>query len=219
MDNMIVLPKDLQSLSAKHWPRWAPLLDRALLAKPSDLQPQELHYLRHRAGWTEADVARVLGVSSNVTVARWESGTRRMPRPTERLFRLLLASVLGACSLRSLVEHFKSSWRLADSPLEIHLYLEKNHYEYRWAAPPKKLPPAMRRLFWDVDPLKLDLQPQADYIILRVLEKGDLGDWNWLRWTYGETRIATALKQKRGLAPATAHLWRDGLLAQPGGRS
>lgn len=77
----------------------------------------------------------------------------------------------------------------------------------------------MRRLFWDIDPLKLDLQPQADYIIIRVLEKGDLNDWNWLRWTYGETRIATALKQKRGLAPATAHLWRDGLLAQPGGHS
>lgn len=66
----------------------------------------------------------------------------------------------------------------------------------------------MRRLFWDTDPRQLDLDREADYIIARVAEKGDLEDWSWLRWTYGEARIAEAL-QNRKVSPATVRLWRD----------
>ena len=193
-------------------PAWASLLDRAILAKPVDLEPIELRYLQRRAGWTATDVAQGLGVSSNVIVSRWESGMRRMPKPTERLFRLMVANVLGAWSLPALVEQFKSPWRRAHAPLEIHLYPEKDHFEYRWANPSKKLPKRMWRLFWDTDPAELDLVRHADYIIARVLEKGDLEEWNWLRWTYGEARIASGLRQKGKVGPATVHLWRNALL-------
>jgi hypothetical protein len=71
----------------------------------------------------------------------------------------------------------------------------------------------MHRLFWDVDPRQLDLERHADYIITRGAEKGELDDWYWLRWTYGEARIATALKQERKVSPATVQLWRSGFLA------
>ena len=75
----------------------------------------------------------------------------------------------------------------------------------------------MHRLFWDTDPTRLYLERQADYIITRLLEKGDLAEWNWLRWTYGEARIAVTLKRRRGLSPATVQLWRNGLLGHMGG--
>lgn len=197
----------LQWVGKAETPLWAPLLDGALLAKPSILKPSELRYLRLRAGWTALEVAQALGVSSNVTVSRWEAGARRIPKPTERLFRLLMANALGRPSLRSLMDQFKCSWRHTTGSLEIDLYPEKDHFEYRWAGPPRKVPRTMHRLFWDTDPQGLDLQRYADYIIGRVLEKGDLAEWNWLRWTYGEARLARALRQNRKLSPATARLW------------
>lgn len=216
MDNMLIRAQDLESLCRERSPGWASLLDRALLAKPSDLDAAELRYLRRRAGWTEGDVARVLGISSNVTVARWESGARRIPRPTERLFRLLLANALGTCSSRYLAEQFKLSWRQANSPLEIYLYPDRDRFEYRWASSPKSLPKRMRHLFWDTDPRRLHLQRQAPYIIVRVVEKGDLDDWNWLRWTYGAERITSTLKQRPKLSPAVVCLWQEDRLAHPG---
>lgn len=187
----------------------APLLDRSILSKPARLEPTELLYLRLRAGWTGPEVARALGVSSNVTVSRWESGARHMPKPTERLFRLLMANALGAVSVEGLVSQFKSSWRHAGAPLEIHLYPKIDHFEYRWASPPKRFPKAIERLFWDTDARQLDLEQQADFIIARVLEKGDLEDWNWLRWTYGETSIAAVLSKSRNLPPGTVNLWKQ----------
>lgn len=204
----------LRAIAASAHPPWLPLLDRALLAKPSNLDAEELRYLRLRAGWTASEIAHALGVSSNVTVSRWESGTRRLPQPTERLFRVLMADALRCLPLRSLVEQFKASWRYALAPLETHLYPERDHFEYRWAVRPRRLPRSMQRLFWDTDPRRLNLDSQADYIIARVLEKGDLDDWNWLRWTYGEERIASTLDRKPKISPATIHLWRNGLLAR-----
>lgn len=198
-------------------PPWTPLLQRALLLKPSDLDRHELRYLRLQAGWTAAEVARALGVGSNVTVARWEGGARRMPRPTERLFRLLVASVLGTPPLRILLAQFRSSWRQAPAPVEIHRLPEEDRFEYRWRAYPRSLPRSMRRLFWDTDPHKLDLERHARYIISRGLEKGDLEDWNWLRWTYGGKRLRETLEENRQVSPATAELWGKTLLSARAG--
>jgi hypothetical protein len=70
----------------------------------------------------------------------------------------------------------------------------------------------MHRLFWDTDPHKLHLQRHAHYIITRVLEKGDLEDWNWIRWSYGEERLREALSENRQISPATVELWGRTLL-------
>ncbi len=72
------------------WPAWAPLLDQAILLKPSCLEPIEFRYLRERASWTASEAMRALGVSSYVTVSRWETGDRRIPLPTEWQFPLLV---------------------------------------------------------------------------------------------------------------------------------
>jgi len=194
------------------WPSWAPLLDQAILLKPSPLEPLELRYLRERVSWTGTDLAHALGVSSNVTICRWETGVRRIPQPTERLFRMLVTGILTNLPSKYLVEHLKTSWRWAQAPLRIYLHPEENRYVYRWASPMRRLPAYMQRLFWDTDWRRLDVGRHADYIITRILEKGDLEDWNWLRWTYGEARIARATSKSGRLLPETAHLWRDLLL-------
>lgn len=205
---MRVRTEHLQQFAVGRFPSWAPLLDQALLLKPSPLVPAELRYLRHRAGWSGHELAQGLGVGSNVSVARWESRARRIPRPTERLFRLLIAGSLGSLSLRALASRFRSSWLEATAPVIVHLYPEEDRFEYRWALRPRKIPQSMHRLFWDTDPRRLATNQQTDYIIARVAEKGDLEDWNWLRWTYGDARIAEALENRR-VSPATARFWRD----------
>lgn len=216
MANMRITAATLRQIKRQSSPAWAALLDRAILFKPSLLEPAEIRYLRQRAGWVGTEAAQVLGVSSNVIVARWESGTRKMPKPTERLFRLLAASALGPAPLSALVERFRSSWREAPAGLVIHLYPERNRFEYRWATAPKGLPKPMHRLFWDVDAKKINLKRHADYVITRILDKGDLDDWHWLRWTYEEGRIAATLKKARALDPRTVHLWRKYLLKAEG---
>ena len=125
---------------------------------------------------------------------------------------MLVAGVLTNIHLRCLAERLRTPWRQARAPLRICLVLEESRYEYRWATPPRKPPPAMMRLFWDTDRQELDLVRRADYVIIRVLEKGDLEDWNWLRWTYGEARIARVIRENGKLSRGTANLWRNILL-------
>jgi hypothetical protein len=91
---------------------------------------------------------------------------------------------------------------------------DESRYEYTWAKRPGKPPKTMQHLFWDTDMGRLDLVHHADYIITRVLEKGDLEDWNWLRWTYGREPIARLVKKNQMLHRQTAHLWQNILLNQ-----
>ena len=208
----LVAQSDVSDSIRNGWPPWAPLLDQAILFKPCRLEPIEFRYLRERASWTASDLMHALGVSTNVTISRWENGARRIPFPTERLFRLLVAAALTDVPLRSLAEQLKTPWRQARAPLRICLDVEQSRYEYRWASPPRQLPAAMSRLFWDTDRQKLGLARHADYIITRVLEKGDLEDWNWLRWTYGEAGIGRVTRENGKLSRDTVHLWQNVLL-------
>ncbi len=52
-------------------------------------------------------------------------------------------------------------------------------------------------LFWDTDTSLIDWQSQADSIIVRVLERGNLDDFREIRKFYGdETIIKAALKAR-----------------------
>lgn len=55
------------------------------------------------------------------------------------------------------------------------------------------LPSRVQRLFWDADILKIDPDIHADAIMERVLNYGDLGDWQWLARRYGEDAIRQKL--------------------------
>lgn len=50
----------------------------------------ELRTIRHRLGLSAQDLARVVGVSGERTVFKWEYGERGIPGPVEVLIELIL---------------------------------------------------------------------------------------------------------------------------------
>lgn len=56
-------------------------------------------------------------------------------------------------------------------------------------------------LFWDVDKDSIDLEANAPYVVRRVLELGQLNDWNLLMSWYGIQRIASIAQNLRTLEP------------------
>ena len=56
-------------------------------------------------------------------------------------------------------------------------------------------------LFWDVDKDSIDLIQNASYVIQRVLEYGQIGDWKLLQEYYGLEKIVSISKNLRSLEP------------------
>lgn len=56
-------------------------------------------------------------------------------------------------------------------------------------------------LFWDVDKDSIDLESNASYVVKRVLELGQMNDWNLLMSRYGIQRIASIAQNLRTLEP------------------
>ena len=56
-------------------------------------------------------------------------------------------------------------------------------------------------LFWDVDKSTLNMEEHASYIIKRVLEYGQLSDWNRIKKYYTLPVIVSYVKQFRELEP------------------
>lgn len=56
-------------------------------------------------------------------------------------------------------------------------------------------------LFWDVDKDSIDLEANASYVVSRVLELGQLKDWDLLMSRYGLQRIAQIAQNLRTLEP------------------
>ena len=56
-------------------------------------------------------------------------------------------------------------------------------------------------LFWDVDKNSIDLIQNAPYVIQRVLEYGQIGDWKLLLDYYGLEKIVSITKSLRSLEP------------------
>lgn len=67
------------------------LIARMLLMKPARLMPDEIRFLRKTLGWSQADLARHIGVSLT-SVNKWESGKARMGVVADRLLRLLVST-------------------------------------------------------------------------------------------------------------------------------
>lgn len=53
------------------------------------------------------------------------------------------------------------------------------------------LPNSIARLFWDMDPEKLEPLRYRRVIIPRVLNYGTLADWRWLEQRYGREAVRT----------------------------
>jgi hypothetical protein len=71
------------------------------------------------------------------------------------------------------------------------------------------LPERIRALFWDSDASGLTLGEHADFIYGRVLGRGGLADWRWLRERVGDAALREWLLRTRGrpLSPKQLRLW------------
>jgi hypothetical protein len=61
------------------------------------------------------------------------------------------------------------------------------------------------KIFWDTDFAKLKYTKHADAIIVRVLERGGMNDWNEIKRYYGHDRIKVAAMGARSLSKKTLH--------------
>ena len=62
------------------------------------------------------------------------------------------------------------------------------------------------RIFWDVDPEKMDYTRKASFIIERVFERGDVEDIRMCRRFYGDELVKSALTNAKWLSLSTVHL-------------
>lgn len=71
------------------------------------------------------------------------------------------------------------------------------------------LPRKVSMLFWDVDPVALDLELQKDFVIERVLNMGDEDALKWLWQKYGPRTICVTVTNSRRLTLKTARCWQN----------
>ena len=50
-----------------------------------------------------------------------------------------------------------------------------------------------RRIFWDVDYDKLDIDAKANFVIARVFERGDIEDFRQCRRYYGDKKVENVI--------------------------
>jgi hypothetical protein len=63
-----------------------------------------------------------------------------------------------------------------------------------------------KRIFWDIDPEKLDFEKKASFIIGRVFERGDVEDIRMCRRYYGDEKVSGALMKAKWIRKETVFL-------------
>ena len=76
-------------------------------------------------------------------------------------------------------------------------------------------PPAFdRRIFWDVDYDRMDLDAKWRFVIERVFERGDVDDIRQCRRYYGDEKVRTALLEAKFLPEQTIY-FASAIVAEP----
>ncbi|MFN4145127.1 MAG: DUF6922 domain-containing protein [Runella sp.] len=63
-----------------------------------------------------------------------------------------------------------------------------------------------KRIFWDVNFEQIDYDAKADFVIVRVFERGDVEDIRHCRRYYGDEKITEALINAKFLPEMTMYL-------------
>lgn len=70
-----------------------------------------------------------------------------------------------------------------------------------------KLPDFLSQYFWDVDFSALDSEHDRNFIMERILEKGDEKSVKWLQKTYQEQELASIVRNSRRLSQKSRSYW------------
>ncbi|MBW7960148.1 hypothetical protein B6D29_00305 [Microgenomates bacterium UTCPR1] len=71
-----------------------------------------------------------------------------------------------------------------------------------------KIPQRFWRYFWDVDPKKINPVKKSNFVIGRLLDKGDVEVVSWVLKNFPLQSIKMMLSSSRDISPKTAHFWR-----------
>lgn len=63
-----------------------------------------------------------------------------------------------------------------------------------------------KALLWDVDSTTLDYKKHANFLIVRVFERGDVEDIRQIRKYYGDEKVKDALLTAKYIMPHRIHL-------------
>jgi hypothetical protein len=69
------------------------------------------------------------------------------------------------------------------------------------------VPTQFRSLFWDTSLNKIHIRRNARYIIVRVLEFGDMDAVSWLQRVYPVQTIIDVLELSRGISEKSRNFW------------
>jgi hypothetical protein len=71
----------------------------------------------------------------------------------------------------------------------------------------KRLPRRFYQYFWDVEPAKMSLSRDAEFIVKRILEHGQTQDVKWVIKKYGLEMIKQVLLKYRDFSRKTGLFW------------
>ena len=71
----------------------------------------------------------------------------------------------------------------------------------------KRIPKALEKYFWDVNPKTIDCSKHERYIIERILELGNEQAVLWMQAHYARRAIMAALSSSRKISKRSANFW------------
>lgn len=71
------------------------------------------------------------------------------------------------------------------------------------------LPASFKSYFWDVDFNSLNKEENKNFILKRVLDRGDTQALTWVTQNYNRKEIAELLFTVRDISTKTANFWAD----------
>ena len=74
---------------------------------------------------------------------------------------------------------------------------------------PAKLPRRLYRFFWDTAAAKVNPRTHPDYVINRLLDKGDLTAARWVVNNFSKQTITDTLKKQRDFSPWNGVFWSN----------
>ena len=77
------------------------------------------------------------------------------------------------------------------------------------------IPSSFHQFFWDTDPKTIDLKKHQNYIIARLLDKGNWQAVKWIKSKYSNKNIKQVILQNKGLMPPTVYFWANYLNFSP----
>ncbi len=69
------------------------------------------------------------------------------------------------------------------------------------------IPPKLKKYFWDIDVDELDFKKEPEYVIIRLLEYGDVWAIHWLLKNFDKKLIKKTILKHRGLSPRSINLY------------